>query len=151
MVSGPPGLASHAERCSFRAFSSGSVSASSSDHGPLASCAYRADLDGRPYRRSLGGRLDAVLSVAVPSKKPPAKQVSKAPENLHIAAIQRIGKHRNNLRMRLASVRYWIDKASTDQGGTMEFKDLARMRVQLERDVGLGLPEIVELTKRWPT
>jgi len=88
----------------------------------------------------------------VHSKKPPAKQVSKAPENLHIAAIQRIvGKHRNNLRMPLASVRYWIEKASTDQGGTMESKDLARMRAQLERDVGLGLPEIVELTKRWPT
>ena len=87
----------------------------------------------------------------MPSKKPRAKQVSKAPENLHIAAIQRIGKHRNNLRMRLASVRYWIEKASTDQGGTMESKDLARMRAQLERDVGLGLPEIVELTKRWPT
>jgi hypothetical protein len=33
----------------------------------------------------------------------------------------------------------------------MESKDLARMRAQLERDIGLSLPEIVELSKRWPT
>ena len=85
------------------------------------------------------------------SKRPPARQGVQPPENLHIAAIQRIvGKHRNNQRMPLETVRYWIEKAATDQGGTMESKDLARMRAQLERDIGLSLREIVELTKRWP-
>ena len=88
----------------------------------------------------------------MPSKKPPARKSTAPPENLHIAAIQRIvGKHRNNLRMPLGDVRYWLERALVDKGGTMESKDLVRMREQLERDIGLSLAEIVELSKRWPT
>ncbi len=91
-------------------------------------------------------------SDAVASKKPPASKAAAPAENLHIAAVQRIvGKHRNNLRMPLKDVRYWLERGLADAGGTTESKDLARMRAQLERDIGLGLPEIVELSKRWPT
>jgi len=88
----------------------------------------------------------------VASKKPTALKAAAPAENLHIAAVQRIvGKHRNNLRMPLRDVRYWLERAVGDTGSSMESKDLARMRSQLERDVGLGLAEIVELSKRWPT
>ena len=52
--------------------------------------------------------------------------------------------------MPLETVRYWIEKSPTDRGGTMESKDLARMRDQLERDIGLSLAAIIDLTKRWP-
>ena len=63
------------------------------------------------------------------SKKPPASKSVHPPENLHIAAIERIvGKHRNNLRM----------------------PDLARMRDQLEHATGLSIAELADLTKRWP-
>ena len=87
----------------------------------------------------------------MPSKKPPARKSTAPPENLHIAAIQRIvGKHRNNLRMPHATVRYWIEKAATDQGGTMESKDLERIRDQLQRELGLEIDVVLELTKRWP-
>ena len=44
-----------------------------------------------------------------------------------------------------------LGKAASDKGGTMELKDLARMPAQLERNIGLNLAEIVELSKRWPT
>ena len=38
----------------------------------------------------------ALLAHAVPSKKPPNRKSARPPENLHIAAIQRIvGKHHN--------------------------------------------------------
>jgi hypothetical protein len=87
----------------------------------------------------------------VPSKKTPANKSAPPFENLHIAAIQRIvGKHKNNLRMPLKDVRYWLERAISDPGGTVESKYLARMRAQLERDLGLGLAEIVDLSKRWP-
>jgi hypothetical protein len=33
----------------------------------------------------------------------------------------------------------------------MESKGNARMREQLESDIGFSLPEIVEPSKRWPT
>ena len=82
----------------------------------------------------------------------PCKQDGKPPENLHIAAIQRIvGKHRNNLRMPIKGVRYWIEKAADDQGGTMESKDLERIPNQLKRDLGMEIGEVVELVKWWPT
>jgi len=67
------------------------------------------------------------------------------------AVHQRIvGKHRNNLRMPLDTVRYWIEKAATDQGGTMESKDLERIRNQLQRDLGMEIGEVVQLVQRWP-
>lgn len=84
--------------------------------------------------------------------KRPKAPGAPSPENLHIAAVQRIvGKHDNQLRMPLGDVRYWLDRAVVDKGGTMESKDLARMREQLERDIGLSIEKIVELSKRWPT
>ena len=87
----------------------------------------------------------------MPSRKPPAGTGPAPAENLHIAAIQRIvGKHRNNLRMPLESVRYWINRALEDSGGTAESKDLARMRAQLERATGLSIAQLADLTKRWP-
>ena len=86
------------------------------------------------------------------SKEPPASKSVHPPENLHIAAIQRIvGKHRNNMRMPLATVRYWIEKAADDQGATMESKDLERIRDQLQRDLGMEIREVVQPVKRWPT
>ena len=89
--------------------------------------------------------------MAVASKEPPASKSVHPPENLHIAAIQRIvGKHRNNMRMPLATVRYWIEKAADDQGGTMESKDLERIRNQLRRDLGMEIGEVVQLVQRWP-
>jgi len=89
--------------------------------------------------------------MAVASKKPPASKSVHPPENLHIAAIQRIvGKHRNNLRMPLENVRYWINRALEDNAGTAESKDLARMRDQLEHATGLSIAELADLTKRWP-
>jgi len=88
----------------------------------------------------------------VPSKKQPTRPSAKPPENLHIAAIQRIvGKHHNQLRMPLATVRSVLDRALDDAGTPMESKDNARMREHLERDLGLSLTEIVELTRQWPT
>ena len=88
----------------------------------------------------------------MPSKKTPANKSAPPFENLHIAAIQRIvGTHRNNLRMPLKDVRFWLERAISDTAGTVESKYLTRMRAQLERDIGLSLAEIVELSKRWPT
>jgi len=64
----------------------------------------------------------------------PTRQSAQLPENLHIAGIQRIvGKHRNNLRMPLENVRYWINRALGDNGGTAESKDLQRMRSSNKR------------------
>ena len=84
------------------------------------------------------------------TRRPAGKQ--QGPENLHIAAVQRIvGKHMNNRRISLEAARDWLGKAASDKGGTAESKDLARMHEQLERDIGLSLNEIVELSKRWPT
>jgi hypothetical protein len=50
----------------------------------------------------------------------------------------------------LEAARDWLSKAASDKRGTMESKDLARMREQLERHVGLSLATIVEVSKRWP-
>ena len=75
-----------------------------------------------------------------------------SPETLHIAVTQRIvGKHHNQLRMPLKTVRFVLDKALREAGTTIESRDDVRMREQLERDIGLSLAEIVELSKRWPT
>ena len=88
----------------------------------------------------------------MPSKKPPARKSTAPPENLHIAAIQRIvGKHHNQLRMPLKTVRFVLDKGLRQAGEPGESSDNLRMREQLERDIGLSLAEIGELSKRWPT
>ena len=54
------------------------------------------------------------------------------------------------MRMPLGTVRYWIEKAADDQGGTMESKDLERIRDQLQRDLGMEIGEVVQLVQRWP-
>ena len=82
---------------------------------------------------------------------PPAPKTPASPESLHIAVVQRIvGKHHNQLRMPLKTVRFVLDKALSEAGSTLESRDDLRMREQLERDIGLSLAEIVELSKRWP-
>ena len=87
----------------------------------------------------------------MPSKKPPARKSAAPPENLHIAAIQRIvGKQRNNQRMPLGDVRHWIESAAEDNGHSMESKDLKRIRDQLQRDLGMEIGEVVQLVKRSP-
>ena len=78
--------------------------------------------------------------------------MDRAAKDLHIAAIQRIvGKHHNQLRMPLKTVRFVLDKALLQAHKPGESSDNLRMREQLERDIGLSLAEIVELSKRWPT
>ena len=65
---------------------------------------------------------------------PPARKSAAPPENLHIAAIQRIvGKHRNKT-----------------TAGRLNPRDLARMRDQLEHATGLSIAEIADLTNHWP-
>ena len=87
----------------------------------------------------------------MPSKGPSARKNAAPPDNLHIAAIQRIvGKHHNNLRMPLATVRSVLERALDDVGTAMESTDNARVREHLERELGLSLAKIVALTKRWP-
>ena len=76
----------------------------------------------------------------------------RMPENLHIAAVQRIvGKHHNQLRIPLKTVRFVLEKALSEAGDPGAARDNVLMREQLERDIGLRLAEIVELSKRWPT
>ena len=71
---------------------------------------------------------------------------------LYIATIQRIvGQHHNPLHMPLQTVRFVLEKALRDAGTALESREDLRMREQLEHDTGLSLPEIVELSERWPT
>jgi hypothetical protein len=88
----------------------------------------------------------------VASKKPPARQTAQLPENLHIAAIQRIvGLHNNHRLMTLDSVRLEIERLAKYAGTQAESKDRARLREHLESATGLSIADLGELTKRWPT
>ena len=73
------------------------------------------------------------------------------PENLHIAASQRIvGSHNNQTRMPLETVRFVIERLVDRAGTPGEPKDDAHLREHLERATGLSIAELAELTKRWP-
>ena len=99
----------------------------------------------------MAGRQPALLTRAVPSKKPPAKKSAQPPENLHVAVSQRIvGLHNNQRLMSLDTVRFEIERLVTDAGTAIESKDRARLREQLESATGLSIAELADLTKRWP-
>lgn len=105
---------------------------------------------------SIAGLMGAFrLSLTVGSKKPSASRPAAPPEYLHVVATQRIlGKHHNQTAHdagTLETVRLVLDKALSEAGSTLESRDDLRMCEQLERDIGLSLTEIVELSKRWPT
>ena len=79
-------------------------------------------------------------------------QDTSASMSPYIATIQRIvGEHHNHLRMPLETVRFVLEKALHEKGSAVESQDDIRMGEQLERNTGLSLAEIVELSKRWPT
>ena len=80
----------------------------------------------------------------------PSKKL-QPPENLHIAASQRIvGLHNNQRLMPLDTVRFEIERLVRDAGTPMESKDRARLREHLESATGLSIGELAELTTRWP-
>jgi hypothetical protein len=85
----------------------------------------------------------------VPSKKPPARQPTPPPENLHIAVSRRIvGLHNNQRVMPLATVRSEIGRIAKDAGTEMESKDRA---THLESATGLTISKLAAVTKRWPS
>ena len=53
--------------------------------------------------------------------------------------------------MPLKTVRFVLEKALSEAGDPDAARDDVLMREQLERDIGLSLAEIVELSKKWPT
>ena len=69
-------------------------------------------------------------------------------EEFAIAQIQRIvGKHTNNRRVELGTVKIILAKAAADKGGTMESADYARIREQLQSTLGLSIGQVLELAR----
>ena len=80
------------------------------------------------------------------------KASDPGPANLHIAAIQRIvGLHNNQRLMTLDAVRLEIERLALYAGTEAESKDRARLREHLESATGLGIAELAEVVKEWPT